>query len=604
MKQASEKAGYFPVVFSFSTDVQYTPDESEVALALLDICTKVKLSGLVLFTEGIALSIDSISETLTKIVRDLHIPVYVNDRDVDGCFTVKYKYGSGFRALVDHVIEEHDCQTIDMMAGMRGNDFSDERIAAYRESLEAHGIEYDERRVKYGDFWSLPTKEAMHEILTDDLSLPDAIVCANDSMAITVCEELRSAGHRVPEDIIVTGFDGIEHARMFSPSVTTAIPDFHTASREIVESIEEISRSGIIKTRDMNIESIPILRESCGCIKPDIVRTNESMENLYNSITDEEWFINDMGRTVTKLLSSESLWDVSVLLPERLSTETRGIHYFGLYIYANYFHEYEGFDDYVVPLLSGYGSKLAPDRNIYPAKTFIPNFESIVNDDNDVSILMVRLINSGKKFFGYMVEGFDTIESINTRQCEELGFFISATINSIINNKQRNYLYSHDHLTDLYNRHGFFEQLHDLLLKPENRGSMLYLISVDMDDLKVINDTYGHGEGDTALHEMGSSLRCAALAVSQTSISARYGGDEFAAAIITREPMPTLEETVRRIMDSALEVSESLKCKNYSVRGSMGVAGARIDDSLDIEALINDADRAMYINKRERKAGR
>ena len=94
------------------------------------------------------------------------------------------------------------------MAGLPDNPFSIERVDAYRRVLKEHQIPFEEDHVLYGEFWEAPAKRALRSYLDAGGEVPEAFICANDTMAVTVCDELVERGVRVPQDCIVTGFDG------------------------------------------------------------------------------------------------------------------------------------------------------------------------------------------------------------------------------------------------------------------------------------------------------------------------------------------------------------------------------------------------------------
>lgn len=83
-----------------------------------------------------------------------------------------------------------------------------------------------------------------------------------------------------------------------------------------------------------------------------------------------------------------------------------------------------------------------------------------------------------------------------------------------------------DQLTGLYNRWGFVESVQAITTNPMNYGKEIMVLYADMDDLKIINDKFGHDEGDFAIKEIASILKGA---FRSTDIVARFGGDEFVA---------------------------------------------------------------------------
>ena len=94
--------------------------------------------------------------------------------------------------------------------------------------------------------------------------LPQAIVCANDTMAIFVIDYLKNEGYKVPKDIIVTGFDGNSDAFTYEPSLTTVRHRYEYAGSVVFEMIEKLI-NGITHVKDETIKSELILQESCGC---------------------------------------------------------------------------------------------------------------------------------------------------------------------------------------------------------------------------------------------------------------------------------------------------------------------------------------------------
>ena len=168
------------------------------------------LDGIVLLSETV--KNEGVRNEIVKKAMALHLPVVTIDHYIEGCYNINFQYESAMEQIVTHLIEEHHYKRINFIAGLQGNRFSDERLEAYKAVLERHGIPVEEGRIGYGGFWSVPTKLVIDAFLESDLPFPEAIVCANDSMAVAACRYLAKAGYRVPEDVAVTGFDGIAEA--------------------------------------------------------------------------------------------------------------------------------------------------------------------------------------------------------------------------------------------------------------------------------------------------------------------------------------------------------------------------------------------------------
>ena len=153
----------------------------------------------------------------------------------------------------------------------------------------------------------------------------------------------------------------------------------------------------------------------------------------------------------------------------------------------------------------------------------------------------------------------------------------------------QNQLISTDSLTMLNNRN----RLHDFLLQQREEKDS-FVIMVDVDHFKQINDTYGHAEGDRALVLVSQALKKACERLSYSMFLCRYGGDEF--LMIAQTDVP--DEVVKKIKDCLQEeVEKENGSRSYTIEASMGFA--RWDGRPDSfkESMVN-ADKKMYEDKR------
>ena len=152
-----------------------------------------------------------------------------------------------------------------------------------------------------------------------------------------------------------------------------------------------------------------------------------------------------------------------------------------------------------------------------------------------------------------------------------------------------------DPLTGLNNR----GQLHRYIAQSTSlfrEGRRTYVMMIDVNDFKKINDTYGHAEGDHALTVIADSLKRAAGSVSAPVFVARYGGDEFV-FIIHSENNDTPEALAKSIRSHLLEGSRQLPC---TVTVSIGYDQLRRKDDSFRECLVR-ADQKCYIDKQNKK---
>ena len=102
-----------------------------------------------------------IIEEIVSRAKLRNIPVASILTPVEGCYNIVFDFKENFKKIIDHIIEEHNFKRIYFMSGFKGNDFAEERINCYRESMTEHGLEVDERGIGYGDFWDQPTYKVM-----------------------------------------------------------------------------------------------------------------------------------------------------------------------------------------------------------------------------------------------------------------------------------------------------------------------------------------------------------------------------------------------------------------------------------------------------------
>ncbi|MDE6594002.1 MAG: GGDEF domain-containing protein, partial [Oscillospiraceae bacterium] len=152
-----------------------------------------------------------------------------------------------------------------------------------------------------------------------------------------------------------------------------------------------------------------------------------------------------------------------------------------------------------------------------------------------------------------------------------------------------------DELTGIYNRRGFYAGANRILKAPENEGRRSVLIFGDLDNLKTINDTFGHDDGDYAIVTAANYLKSGLRA---DDVVARIGGDEFAAYAICddTEIMHSLPARIKKIAAAHNEKSD----KPYNVTISIGICEIVCSPELNIQQFMDKADAALYSDKKNK----
>ena len=174
---------------------------------------------------------------------------------------------------------------------------------------------------------------------------------------------------------------------------------------------------------------------------------------------------------------------------------------------------------------------------------------------------------------------------------------LESSMNEI---REKNDLLNHlsitDPLTNLYNRRGFFEAAQELITSISSRDCPAVIGYVDMDNLKQVNDIFGHKEGDFALRTIADTLQ---NVMPPDSIIARIGGDEFAICVVGIDSAGT-----KKLKDSLNKQENKLNknCnKPYYIECSIGLMEFQCSGVQDAEELMIKADEKLYINKRRKR---
>lgn len=154
----------------------------------------------------------------------------------------------------------------------------------------------------------------------------------------------------------------------------------------------------------------------------------------------------------------------------------------------------------------------------------------------------------------------------------------------------------YDSLTNAYNRNYFMEQFETVLNKSERYKEKFSLIIFDIDDLKKVNDTFGHMAGDLVLKKFSETTR---NKIRKTDTFARWGGDEFMAIFydITDEEIAEKISEIRQTLDINPVITTS---DNFSVSFSYGHAFFPVEGE-SFDQLLKTADNRMYVNKRKKR---
>lgn len=572
-----------------------TFDRGEVKI--FDLVNVERYDAVVIMSESFKKTDDYLIDLVSRCNR-YNVPVVSVVKSLDNCINFIYDYGDTFGQIVEHLIEKHGYKNFAFMAGIKDNMFSEQRYEAFLDVLKKHDISFDTSNLYYGGFWETPCLVAMEQLLDRGIDGLDAIVCANDSMAITVINQLKLHGYSVPGDIAVTGFDGIELGDYCIPKLTTSAYNVDEFISYLVSYINN-DFAGASTVMPTTIFNTIKLGQSCGCpIHESKDASNELMH--LKSETENLILYQITASQQMAALNEAKDFDCFMDLIGRLIYETK---YDDLYICCN---------DRMLNLYIGEERRHGRERNSrirtyhychamqddshnfevgeVPSNQYLTgDFEKIIDKYQFVMILPmhVRGMSMGYFVIDFDYDRFDTLKMTSFVTSLRYILEIKAEQQKVMK------VYLHDSLTGLYNRNGFYEKVDDLI--DNGRDKQLSVISMDMDGLKRINDTLGHAEGDKALIALGQIIREA----SAGELAARIGGDEFLIAFTGDDIEEKTRQMVQDIEDLIPEFNDTHSLK-YKLNASIGSFTSDIGNHT-LDYFLRKADELMYEVKAQHK---
>ncbi len=175
----------------------------------------------------------------------------------------------GMQAMARHLVSHHGFRRFAFMAGKEGSPDSTTREEAFTDMARFLGGEVEPSEEGWSADWTTAgAYRATRARLASGAPLPQAVVCANDQMAIGVLQALRTAGIRAPEDVAVTGFDDIPIARHWQPPLTTVRQPSQQLGSAGVEALVALIEDRPNAQRDRVLPTQLMVRASCSCPPP------------------------------------------------------------------------------------------------------------------------------------------------------------------------------------------------------------------------------------------------------------------------------------------------------------------------------------------------
>ncbi len=566
--------------------------------------------------DGIVLDVNNIADievrdALIQRVRESGVPAVVIANWFPGLYAAAVDNYGAMQHVMEHLHGHHGCRSFWFIMGPEGNYENGRRLKSVRDYLKIHQIE--EAQYYFGDFGCECGLNGF-EALFARAELPDAIVCANDNIAVGVLAAAERRGLTAPGDFLVTGFDDLDKSRYYDPRISTVShvrEKLGYTAMEILEAVwcgrpvEEIHYTG---TRT-------IFWDSCGCKSDIVIDLKEHLKNniLYGIETE------DFEKQLLKLKYSLTYCDSVQEMLECIAQCVPSLRCDGLYLVTDrrlysssqdIFHAEKGQENTVWTqdpfVVQGYPEDmcfaLAYTRDGSRAETgqsnagnrIFPMFEC---EEPGVDFLFLPLHFRDKciGYFAirnavYLMEKQFLFDIINALTTALENLYSKEKLRDI--NQVLTALYNHDSMTMLYNRRDLDKLGNRFLKTRHDEGNTVYVVYFDLDRLKYINDKFGHKQGDFAIRTVAQMLQ---KYFPEPNLTFRLGGDEFL-ALCAGMSETELDESCRALRDDLQQVRKENACP-YELSVSLGYVAAPAGDKRTLAEYVHLADDKMYACK-------
>lgn len=561
----------------------------------LDYVDLEQFDGIIFDGEGY--NVNGMSDKAERKLHSAKCPVVSINSRIEGFYNVEFDDVGGLRMMVEHFIDHHHFTKIGFMSGYLTHPDAQARLAEFRSVMRERGLPEDGVGMFEGDFWYDKGVDAARYFLSLP-ERPEAIVCANDYMAIALIDAFRKLGIKVPEDIAVSGYDGTPEGKEFLPHLSSVTREQQDIARKALGLLISLSEGGDAANHDLTVHPKPIYAQSCGCDALQYLHVLETVDRVHDDMRKLTTAIYESESAMVKLNKIDSVRKMEAIFAED-SVNFGDYSSFFLMVHVDragkpaYDSEFTAPSGRFVPVMwIDKNKEYTASPHSMSSTSLIPTSSS---DRSHVYYVMV--VNYADKIFGYSVvemTGKDIFNEFYNVWLHTLGMSIdgfkkSDHINKLIRKLEG--LSITDGLTGMLNRRGFDDKARGMIAAFSGKKTVCTMV-IDMDGLKKVNDEFGHYEGDRAIRALGDSIvKCCDLG----EVAGRAGGDEF--YVFAPDYSQTcLDRFIRHMRANVAEFNEANK-RDYQLDFSIGAYITETDSFGKLEDFLKVSDSRMYEQK-------
>lgn len=529
------------------------------------------------------------------MVMEAGIPSISLEYDYEGIRTINTDNYHGMHDLAEHVIREHDARHIVFIGGPREHMESNVRLQAVRDVVRENGLSLCEEDIMYGDWAKNLAQNLVGEWLDCHERLPDVFICANDVMAMGICDLLAERGYKVPKDVLVTGYDCTMQGQEYVPALASVDHEWRSMGVKALQILlddMEGQRSEVSIT--MNARFVP--GESCGCDFGHIASRTGNDSNMSDSLRWDMHF-RHIYLAIRKAENADSLNEsLTPLFCNECWMEGDN---FMLCLDREFFNIEDNDENLRTHGYSDSMDVICALRNGSPMPHRIMNSREAMfcasSESPESGIyIFVPLYSEGRSYgFAMLTKNINVVEDnglyIWTRHLNENLEQVRRNITIADLTRKLTKLSVTDVLTGVYNRAGCEKISYPMLEEWHSAGGIGVIMIADIDRMKTINDQYGHASGDLALRVVATVLKSQ---MPSDWIISRFGGDEFFIGGRLTEDMDldALSDSVAR------KLAQEVERRQIAFHLSLSIGYAKLDpgQKLDLEERLRQADQLMY----------
>lgn len=554
-----------------------------------------------------------VSDIITRI-RQAKIPAVCIDNDIPDMLYIGIDNRTAMRRITEHFIKVHGFTDICYISGPADNPESADRLGAFLDVMKEHGLSVDDESIYYGDFRGPSGAAAAEHFLAVREKMPQALICANDVMAATAINRLAEAGYKVPGDIAVSGFDNTYSRHNYQVELTTVDRPL-TLSGSLACKMLRDYFAKTLSGRSVVLDMSTLFAESCGCSTASVSDIEEYRRLNYNNYRKfelSEHYLSDFNRLSCDLLGCNSFNEYIASLKGFVKQMDPGEFYFCLcenwddetVVEPTSHQEVKIPDSYTESVITAVAYKNGEflEGGTFPTSQLLPFSDA---DEPAGKFFYFVPLHFGERCLGYMAIRDCKVPLHNTvfqNWCISISNSLE-NIRKLINMdfavRRLSRLYTRDTFSGIYNRNGFVEATAELYRKCAEEHREIMLMFIDLDGLKVINDTYGHSVGDNAISDIAEILCDTCV---NNEIFCRFGGDEF--IIFSADSSDLMAKKLTKQIGDAINSINESGVNPYELSASTGYVIAVPEPDEDLFNFVTAADKKMYIEKRKKKLSR